>query len=199
MKTAFCFDMDGTITSEEILPVLAKEVSLFEEIEILTKITMDGILPFEKSFKLRVKLLSTIPIPLVQSIIEKIQLQESLVNFIQKNKKNCFVITGNLDIWIKKLTHKIGCNFYSSQADYKEDKLKGIKKILNKGEAVEEIKRNYDKVIVVGDGMNDAPMFEKADIKIAYGAVHEPVETLIQLADYVTYHQEGLCNILNTL
>jgi phosphoserine phosphatase len=199
MKTAFCFDMDGTVTSEEVLPILAKEIALFEEMDILTKATMDGILPFDKSFKLRVKLLSTISISLVQDIVQKINLQESLVNFIQNNKENCFIITGNLDIWIEKLVKRIGCKIYSSQADYSGDKLRGIKKIINKGQIIEKIRKDYDRVVVIGDGMNDAPMFEKADIRVAYGGVHNPVETLIKLSNYVTYNQEGLCNILNTL
>lgn len=199
MKTAFCFDLDGTITSQEILPILAKEVDLYDEISTLTKVTMDGLIPFEKSFKLRVRLLSDIPISRVQTVIDGIELQKDIINFIKNNKDDCFIVTGNLDIWIEKAVKKIGCKVYSSIAEYDGEKLKGIKKILNKSDAVIDLKKKYDRVIAIGDGMNDALMFEAADISIACGSVHDPVETLIELADFVTYNQKGLCNILNTL
>ena len=70
MKLAFCFDLDGTLTREEILPQIAKHVGLYEEIDLLTKITMDGLITFDKSFKLRTKLLSTIPISKVKKTIQ---------------------------------------------------------------------------------------------------------------------------------
>lgn len=111
MKTAFCFDLDGTITSQEILPILAKEVDLYDEISTLTKVTMDGLIPFEKSFKLRVRLLSDIPISRVQTVIDGIELQKDIINFIKNNKDDCFIVTGNLDIWIEKAVKKLAAKF----------------------------------------------------------------------------------------
>ena len=32
-----------------------------------------------------------------------------------------------------------------------------------------------------------------------HGGVHPPVNSLVKLADFVTYDKAGLCNILNTL
>ena len=57
----FCFDFDGTVSSAEALPRLAKEADIEEEMATLTEITMKGILPFAQSFRLRVKLLSMLP------------------------------------------------------------------------------------------------------------------------------------------
>lgn len=47
--------------------------------------------------------------------------------------------------------------------------------------------------------MNDVSMFEIADIKVAYGGVHSPNSTILQLSDYVTVNGKGLCRLLNTL
>jgi P-type E1-E2 ATPase len=57
----------------------------------------------------------------------------------------------------------------------------------------------YDRIVSVGDGMNDVSMLETSDIGIAFGSVHAPVLSLIKIANYVTFSESGLCNILNML
>ena len=42
MRTAFCFDLDNTITRQEILPVLADDLGLADDMAVLTRLTMDG-------------------------------------------------------------------------------------------------------------------------------------------------------------
>src|SRR5690554_175911 len=118
MRTAFCFDLDGTLTKEEILPQIARKLGIYEEIDLLTNITMQGLITFDKSFKLRVKLLSSIPISEVKKIVDGIIIDENLQNFIQKHKENCFIVTGNLDVWVKDfIQEKYGCKFFSSIAE----------------------------------------------------------------------------------
>jgi hydroxymethylpyrimidine pyrophosphatase-like HAD family hydrolase len=51
-------------------------------------------------------------------------------------------------------------------------------------------------VIAIGEGFNDIPMFEAADIKIAFGGVHNPVAEIVELADYVVYGENSLCRLL---
>ena len=196
---AFGFDLDGTITKLEILPQIAREIDLFDEISLLTEATVRGIIPFEKSFRLRCRLLRDVPISRVQEIVNAVPLDNDIVDFIQKHSSRCFVISGNLDVWISPLIKKIGCHFFVSNADSKDDTLLGINKIINKAEAVRSLKGNFKQVTVVGEGMNDVPMFEIADVRIAYGGVHPPNSTTVQLAHYVTTNSKGLCRLLNTL
>ena len=40
---------------------------------------------------------------------------------------------------------------------------------------------------------------EEADIAIAYGGVHDPVEKAIASSDYVVYRGDSLCNLLKML
>jgi HAD superfamily phosphoserine phosphatase-like hydrolase len=199
MRRAFCFDLDGTLTSEEILPRLARDIGLFEEIATLTRATMDGLLPFENSFRLRVRLLADVPISKVRRIVADVPLDPSLLTFLHDNQSDCYVVTGNLDVWIQGLQPKLKCRLFASEADWEGDKLKGVARIINKSDAVRELRDRYDEIVAVGDGMNDSPLFEAADIRIAYGGIHDPVETLIKMADFVTYHPGGLLNILSTL
>ncbi len=196
---ALGFDLDGTITKLEILPQIAREIDLFDELSLLTEATIKGIIPFEKSFRLRCRLLRDIPISRVQDIVNSIPLENDIVEFIRKYHDNCFVITGNLDVWVSPLIKKVGCHFFVSNANCKGDTLLGIDTILNKADAIRSLKRNFQQVTVVGEGMNDVPMFEIADIKIAYGGVHPPTSTIVQLANYVTVNSDGLCRLLNTL
>ena len=81
----YCFDLDGTVTSQELLPLMAAELDLYEEISALTQATINGLIPFERSFKLRCKLLSDVPIEKVQDVANKVKLNETIVKFILKN------------------------------------------------------------------------------------------------------------------
>ncbi|MEA0554062.1 HAD family phosphatase [Lysinibacillus irui] len=199
-NTAYCFDLDGTITKEEILPLISKEIGLYEEISALTEATIKGIIPFEKSFLLRCRLLMDIPVSKVRKIVTETFLHNEIVDFIQKNKENCFVITGNLDIWISQLVEeRLGCSVYSSRAEEHDDTLCKVVKILHKEQAISQIKEKYNRIVAIGDGMGDVSMFQSADIGIAFGGVHAPIESLLEVSNYVVYEEKALCRLLNTL
>ncbi len=197
MKTAFCFDLDGTVTKQEILPLISKEVELHEEISLLTQLTLDGLIPFQNSFKLRVKLLSTIAISTVAKVVDKVILDQYILDFIHHNKDNCYIVTGNLDVWVKELIEtKIKCNYFSSKAEFNGDQLIGVKEVLDKGKAIKELRKNYERIVAIGDSMNDCSMFQKADIGIAYGGTHNPVNSLVKLSNFVTFDPQSLVRIL---
>lgn len=200
MRTAYCFDLDGTLTKDEILPLIANNTDVFEEIQTLTSATINGVINFESSLKLRCKLLSDVKLDYVHKIIENVRLYESILDFISKHKENCFVLTGNLDKWIEPLLEKIGCQYYCSKITInKFGRLQKIDYILNKGEAVGAIRNEFDRVIAIGDGMGDVEMFEKADIGIAFGETHSPVRSLIEVSDFIIYEEKALCRLLNML
>ena len=47
--------------------------------------------------------------------------------------------------------------------------------------------------------MGDVLMFQESDLSIAYGGVHEPIETLMKVSNYLVYDEDSLCRLLNTL
>ena len=199
MKKIYCFDLDGTITSQELVPLMAAELDLYEEISALTQATINGLIPFEQSFKLRCKLLSDVPIKKVQEVADKVKLNKSIVQFIRENKDNSYVITGNIYEWIKPIIDKLGCKIFCSEGKFKNGRLSGLEKILDKGKVIKELRGNGKSIISVGDGMGDVLMFQESDLSIAYGGVHEPIETLMKVSNYLVYDEDSLCRLLNTL
>lgn len=198
-KRAFCFDLSGTITKEEIVPLLAKQIGMYGEIETLTESAINGLIPPKKSFLLRSELINNIPLSRSQEIISNIELHPQIFEFIQNNNQNCFIITLALEVWLKKLMEKIPCKFYCSKAEYENDKVTNINSITDKAQVITQIKEDFDEVIAIGGDMGDVSMLEKADVGIAFAGVHEPISSLIEESDFVTFSEAGLCNILNTL
>ena len=197
-KIKFIFDLDGTITKVETLPLLAKELNLFDEIKILTDLTLCGQISFEQSFKLRYFILRNIPPKKIWEIMATVELDEEIKNFIRENRKFCAIVTGNLDFWIKPITKKLGCEIFSSQSFLDENKIPTLKKILNKAEAMKEIKKTAAKIISVGDSFNDIQMFKESDISVAYGGVHKLPKEVINSADYFFDDGKTLCDFFNS-
>lgn len=197
---AFCFDLDGTVTREEVLPIIASELGLVEEIGFLTDMTIRGQIPFDMSFRLRCRLLAGIKVDLVSKIVEGVPLDKAIVRFIQENRGRCYVVTGNLDVWVSGLMRLLGCGFFSSKAGILENGLLGdVTHILRKSEPMFELRKQYERIVCIGEGFNDMPMFEDADIGVAYAGVHPPARELIDNSNYIISKGETLCRLLNTL
>lgn len=199
MKFIKCFDFDGTITNTEVLPCIASELGISEEIDLLTKLTMEGVIPFEKSFKLRTLILSRIPISKVNEIVSEIPLNKTIVDYIRDNNESCAIVTGNIDEWIRPVLDTLKCRVFSSTAYVKSDELISIKKIIQKGQVIKDLKLQGYSAISIGDGANDVPMFRESEIAIAYGGVHLPFQKAIEESDYVVNSGEALCRLLKML
>lgn len=196
MRYHFAFDLDGTITKSEILPLIARDLGIEKMMAKLTKKTMDGEIPFDESFTRRVNMLKKIPISRVQKIIQEVPLNLKLVNFVKQHKNRCYIVTQNLDVWVKPLLEKIGAPYLCSQASYENDVLKGIQKILRKKEIHAQVAHP---IVAIGEGYNDFEMMQDAVLSIAYGAVHKPAPPLLEVVDYAIYSEKALCLFLKQL
>jgi len=90
-RTFFAFDLDGTVTKQEILPVIAEELNIEDEMRLLTELTSNGTISFNESFEFRVNILKKIPLSRIHEIISTIELDRDIENFIHKNKENCAI------------------------------------------------------------------------------------------------------------
>lgn len=200
-NSIFCFDLDGTLTRRELLPLIANEVGLEHEFDVLTKLTIDGAISFEESLRLRFAILKHVPVCTVQDIIFNASLFDDVIDFIRHYRERCFIVTGNLDVWIKPLMQSIGCNYFSSRVQELNGKLVSLDHILKKSTAVNALRKRYpdSRIVAFGDGLNDYPMFEAADQAVAIGLTHQPSPVLIAKANYIIYEEDALCRLLNTL
>jgi HAD superfamily phosphoserine phosphatase-like hydrolase len=196
--TIFALDLDGTVTRREILPLVADELGFANEIALLTRMVLQGTMRFEQAFRLSVEILRSIPISRVQKVVGAIPLDKDIEAFIGANRSRCAIVTGNLDCWIAPLVDRLGCTFYASVAATQGDTLVGIRSVQNRTRAIQTL-RKRGRVIAIGQTLRDLPMFEEADANVAYGGLYDPPESLLGIADFVTYESGALCQLLATL
>lgn len=194
----FAFDLDGTVTRAEILPAIAREAGLYEEMGRLTRLTLDGALDFDASFRKRFDLLRHVPLPVVQRITAAIPLDPHIAAFIAENRDCCAIVTGNLDCWIAPLAAALGCSIHCSRSTLEENG-PALVSVLNKGEVIAAMRAEGRRVIAVGDAANDIPMLLAADFGIAFGGVREPAPGLLAVADRAERDGAALCRALRQI
>ena len=195
----FLFDLDGTVTSKETLPVIAKHFNIQEEIEELTAETIKGNIPFVESFIRRVGILGKLPVDEINDLLETVPLYQGIHSFIKQHRQDCFIVTGNVFSWVEKLSLKVGCGLYSSEGVIEDNKVKKLKTILKKENVVKEFQNKGDKVCFIGEGNNDAEAMRLADVSIAFGVTHMPANSVLNITDYLIFEEETLCRQLNQL
>lgn len=187
----FLFDMDSTITKKEVLPEVSKKIGKLDEMRRLTEATMMGEIPFRTSFLERVKILQDIPVSEVEKLVTEIPLNPFVSDFIEKNRNRCYIVTGNLDVWISGLMKKIHMNdhCYCSKADMVDNRITKVVSVVDK-ELV--AKQFVQPMVVIGDGDNDSGMAKMADIAIGFGGVRPVAKSLLRNSDYV-FHDDKIC------
>ena len=197
-KYKFVFDLDSTITKEEILPIVAKEIGLYEKMQILTEKAMNGEEDFEQNFKNRVNMVKNIPIKTIHKIVKNIKLNEYIEKFILENKERCIIVTGNLDIIVQPILKKLNMEqrYFSCIGTVKEGKIHTVHKIINK----KDIAKNFDfNFVAIGDGDNDVEMIKLAKIGIGFGGSRNLSKNILNSADYIFYNDKKLYEFLNIL
>ncbi len=180
------------------MPTISEKIGKLEEMREATEATMRGEIPFKTSFLNRVKILSDINVSEVQEMILNIPLNYEISKFIVENKKRCYVVTGNLDIWICKLMDKLGVSshVYCSKADVLNDKITNVVSVIDKDLTVRQF---VQPLVVIGDGDNDSGMAQHADIAIGFGGVRNIAPSLLRNIDYAFYDEKKCVEFLRTL
>lgn len=198
-KVKFIFDLDGTVTAKETLPLIASHFNVNEEIAALTKETVQGNIPFVESFIRRVHILGKLPVDEVAELLENVPLYPKLVGFIKQNKEKCAIATGNLECWSERLIAKIGCEGFCSTSIVVNNQVEKISKILRKEQVVETFQSQGYQVVFIGDGNNDMEAMRVADIAIAVGMTHYPAKSILPITNYLIFNEKTLCRQLNQL
>lgn len=191
----FLFDMDSTITRKEVLPEISQKIDKLDEMREITEATMRGEIPFRTSFLRRVKILSDISVQEVNDIVAGIPLNEHIADFIVKNRERCYVVTGNLDIWISGLMKKLGMeeHTYCSKADVVDDRISKVVSVVDKELTAKQF---VQPLVAIGDGDNDAGMCRLADIGIGFGGVRDIAPALLRSSDYAFFDDTRCADFL---
>lgn len=192
----FLFDLDGTLTREELLPKIAREVGLEREIGELTRLTMAGTIPFVASFIERVRILKQVPISRVQEITDTVEIDPHIAEFIRNRRESCAVVTGNLDVWTERLRNRLGIRFFCSKAEAVGEKIIRIASLLDKSHVPLQL---GTRCVAIGDGYNDVAMFRQATYGVAFGGVHPPAIGLLDASTHAVYDSRTLCRLLSQL
>lgn len=194
----FIFDLDSTITKEEILPFICKQFGNYNKMLELTEKAMSGQESFDMNFKNRIKMLKHISITEIHKIISNIQLHEFIKKFILENKERCIIITGNLDAIIYPILKILGMEkqCFSSKAFIDGNRILDVIEIVNKKDIVKNFKFPF---VAVGDGENDLDMIKLAKIGIGFGGSRKLSKNILQNSNYIFYDDKELYYFLNSL
>lgn len=194
----FLFDLDSTITKREILPTIAAAVGRGAEMRDLTERCMTGAMPFRESFLSRVELLKDIPVDEVSAAIAEIPVHEELCEFLRERRERCFIVTGNLDVWIAGLIERIGMtgNVFCSHGIVSDGRLLGVANVIDKRLTVEQF---VGSLVAVGDGSNDADMISMANVGIGFGGVRNIAPAVLEVCTHAIYEEGKLCQFLKRL
>lgn len=195
----YLFDLDGTVTSAETLPIIANHFECNEEIAELTKRTVQGNIPFIESFIRRVNILGKYSVSETFKLLAQVPLYPEVKQFIDDHQSDCIIVTGNLTCWCEGLFKKIGCQCYGSEAECEDDKVVKLKSILRKEQIVDQYKALGETVVFIGDGNNDLEAMRHANISISVGLTHSPAQSLMAITDYVIFNEHALCRQMRQL
>ena len=147
----FVFDLDGTLTRQETLPLIAGHFGLEEDIAALTQSTILGHVPFVESFIQRVNILGKQSVSDINDILGGVELFEGVCEFIAEHQDDCNIATGNLDVWIEKLGARFPCTVFSSKGSVVNNKVERLTDVLQKIDIVKNLQAEGH-VVYIGDG-----------------------------------------------
>ncbi len=196
----FIFDLDGTLTMEETLPLMAQHFGLTKDIAKITQQTIRGLIPFEQSLHNRLSILGHLPVDEVAKLLAKVPLYAKIHTFILQNPEHCLIATGNIDVWLAELTPRLGCKVHSSRASVANNTITKLLSILDKKTLVQYWQTQGYTVVFMGDGDNDVQAMLCADVAIATSMTHVIAPHVQAAATHMVTTEEDayilLCQLL---
>ncbi len=177
------FDMDSTLIDAEVIDELAIEAGVGEQVAAITEAAMQGELDFKQSFTQRLALLEGLSGDVLQSVAERLQLNEGAEHLLKTLKQLGFktaIVSGGFTFFGRYLQTILGVDYvYANELDIKDGLVTGrvAGEIIDgqrKADLLRELAEReglvLEQVIAVGDGANDLPMLSIAGLGIAFRA-----------------------------
>ncbi len=179
-KRLIVFDVDGTLIDAEMIDELAKAAGVGGKVSEITSRAMNGEIEFKQALKERVQLLRGLPVEVLDSIVENLDVTagaEELITALKALGYKIALISGGFTQFVEKIKEKLGIDYvYANKLVIKDGKLTGevVEPIIDaerKAELMKEIaeKENLlmEQVVAVGDGANDRFMLQNSGLGIA--------------------------------
>ena len=177
------FDMDSTLIDAEVIDELAHEAGVGDQVAAITEAAMQGEIDFKASFTQRMALLKGLDASVLQSVAERLRLNEGAEHLISTLKKLGFktaIVSGGFTFFGEYLQQRLGVDYvYANQLDIEDGLVTGrVSGEIIDGQRKAELLRQIaeheglmlQQVIAVGDGANDLPMLSIAGLGIAFRA-----------------------------
>ena len=177
------FDMDSTLINAELIDELAIEAGVGEQVAAITEAAMQGQLDFKQSFSQRLALLEGLDANVLQTVAERLQLNEGAEHLIKTLKQLGYktaIVSGGFTFFGQYLQSILGVDYvYANELDTENGLVTGrvVGDVIDgqrKADLLRELAQReglvLEQVIAVGDGANDLPMLNIAGLGIAYQA-----------------------------
>src|SRR5437899_2620218 len=177
-------DMDSTLISIECVDEIADMLGIKPQVAAITERAMRGEIDFAQSLTHRVALLAGLDVAALERVYnERLRLSpgaERMLAGFRAVGAQTLLVSGGFTFFTQRLRTRLALDHtLANVLEVRDGRLTGriegrIVDAQAKADAVERLGRSFagddGLVVAIGDGANDLPMLEKANISIAYRA-----------------------------
>lgn len=193
----FLADMDSTIISGESLDDMANMIGKGGEISKITARAMRGELDFEQALETRISMLKDMSDDIIKSALKEVKINKGAIELLKHLKSKdiyCVLVSGGFTQFTSFVADKLDFDaHFGNELIIENNKLTGKVKypILDKNfkakklsELTQSMNISPTQTMAIGDGANDLPMLETADIGVGYYSKPILKDTLINRIEY---------------
>ena len=192
-------DMDSTAIQIECIDEIAKLAGTGDMVSAITERAMRGELDFSQSLRQRVATLKDAPESILQAVKQHLPLMPGLVETVKELKNHGWkvaIASGGFTYFAEVLQQKLGLDFIAAnQFEIIDGKLTGnvqgaIVDAQHKAQTLQQLAQQFhiakENTVAIGDGANDLPMMQVADVGVAYHAkpkVQQLAQVIVNFTD----------------
>lgn len=181
MERIAFIDIEGTLTEYEFWNEIANYVEKGNEIRELLYKGLIGEIDWFEGFMKRIELIKEVDKKLILKASQKLEFQPQARELVELLKSEGFyvvLVSGSFKEVVKRaLTYTNANMLIANKLLFKDGKVCGVYlSFKSKGEILDRFLAERSFVLAIGDGNNDVPMFERANVSIAVGNNKKAIE-----------------------